>query len=127
MADNLRTILTSQIDDMFSVEDLEYRLYIQDHKKDILDKAVIVTLDANAMARYKYRPRFFLYDKGYPHTSDWLFLWLNDLTGPMSFKNLTHVFVPNYSQIEQLYTTYRTLESTMKRATNSLKKQLLRP
>lgn len=124
MADTLRTLLDMQSDIMFSVEDLEYRLYLQDHKTEIIRQSQLVLIDANQMARYKYRPRFFLYDQGFPPASDWLFLWLNDMTGPMCFKDLKSVYVPNYSHIEQLFSTYRTLSSTMKRAGASLKKQL---
>lgn len=124
MADTLRTLLAAQSDSMFPVEDLEYRLYLQDHKAEIIRQSQLVFIDANQMAKYKYRPRFFLYDKGFPPASDWLFLWLNDMTGPMCFKDLQSVYIPNYSYIEQLFSVYRTLASTMKRAGNSLKRQL---
>jgi hypothetical protein len=122
MSETIRSILNQQIDKMFSIEDLEYRLFLQDHKKELIDTAETVILSPNEMNQYKFRPWYFLLAKKHPPAAYWILLWLNNLTGPMEFVRLSTIYVPNFSVLEQLYTLYRTLSSELSRASRSLKR-----
>lgn len=116
------TEIISKINDdsYFTNTDKEYILYLQDHKKDLLAGCTTQTLTADEEAKYRYRPRYFLYANRHPVNGDWIFLWLNDLKGKMDFKNKRQVHIPNWSQIERLYTDYRTLSARRKKMLEAL-------
>lgn len=101
-------------DEVYDRDDLEYRLYIQDHKPQILQYSSPMVLDANQQARYRYRPRWFLYENRFPELGDWVLLFLNDMTGPMEFRDIRTVIIPSWNYIETfLYPQYRTLSSRL--------------
>lgn len=109
----LREMLERATDKMFDPTDREYVLYLKDHKTALLEQCTTKYLTPDQMAKYEHRPRYFLYENQYPQSADWILCWLNDLSGPEEFKNLKSVKVPNFSQLEDLYSTYRTLRTRM--------------
>ena len=121
MGELLDDMLADPLLGVFDRDDYEFRLFIQDHRQQILNSCTYVTLTPNQQAKYKYRPRYFLYTNEYPAAGDWIFLWINDLTGPMEFINLSQVRVPNWSFLEDLYNLYRNIKSN----TDTAKKALL--
>lgn len=120
----LLDMMKPQITEMFNQEDLEYRLYLQDHFKEIIWKGVTVTLSPNAMAEYEYRPKEYLRRMGHPPESDWLILWLNGILDREHFKRLNTLIIPNYSNIEDLYDQYRTLKGKEIATQKKLRKKI---
>ncbi len=109
--DLLVRMMAKQKSDMFTQDDFEYRLYLQDYWHALRDSAQVVNMNANDMATYEYRPKEFLVSKGHPVAGDWLLLWLNCIQDREHFKGLKQILIPNWSQIEDLYSQYRTLRS----------------
>lgn len=112
----IRDMLKDTVDPLFNMEDLEFRLYLQDSYHDLINNCTITYLNADDQAEFQYRPRYFLYSKGHPVGGDWVFLWLNGFTGPMDFVNVNKVYIPNWKQLEQMYQRYRTLRTRYKKA-----------
>lgn len=116
MAKLLREMIEDDRDTMFDLTNKELFLYYNDHKEEILARCETKYLTADDMAKYEHRPQRYLFENNYPKESYWLFCWVNDLSGAEEFKDLTSVRVPNYSQIEDLYSTFRTIQSQRKSA-----------
>ena len=116
----LNDMLSDPYLDVFNLDDYEFRLFIQDHREQILAKCTTVVLTPNDQAKYKYRPRYYLYTNEYPPAADWVLLWINDFTGPMEFVKISKLKIPNWSMFEDLYELYRTIKSNHSEAKKAL-------
>lgn len=107
----LKAMMEAQIDPMFNESDLEYRLYLQDHRPQILASCEKKIITTNEMAVYEYRPKEFLYANNFPVAAWWVVLWINNINGQHHFFKLKEILLPSLSLIEDLYQQYRTLRS----------------
>ena len=121
MAIMLRDMMEASEDPMFPISDREYVLYLQDNKENILAQCTRRTLTPNEMAKYEYRPRYFLYKNRLPPGAYWILCWLNDMAGPAEFKDKSVLLIPNFAQLEDIYSQYRTTSAGYKNILDELK------
>lgn len=93
--------------------DLEWRLYIRDHKKDILDKCITLTLSTDEQYRYEYRPEDVLIDNRLPISLIWILLWINQYPSTEHFYGFKTILIPNLSQIQIYRQDYLTFKSEL--------------
>lgn len=88
-----------------------WKLYIHDHKANILANATLVTVDPENMGQYIYRPDTYLVeqfsiDKKYV----WIFLFINDFANHIEFDDLvTTVYIPDPTYINGLLQTFKSV------------------
>lgn len=117
---DLREMIERDQDLMFDVTDREYVLFLEDHKQIILDRCEKKPLTPDDMAQYEYRPRYFLYKNKLPPAAAWLLCMLNDMSGPEEFTGRKVILVPDFSQLESLFSVYRTISQKYAKAQKEL-------
>ena len=100
-----------------SPEDNDWRLFIHDHKANILSNSVLHAVDLNAMIPYEYRPAEYLTAVLKADARlDWIFLFINNLATDIEFtRRLTSLWVPDLAYITDLRQTYQAIVAASKK------------
>ena len=100
-------MLNSSVDELSDTSQ-EWLLFVQDHRKFILENSSTVTLTNDDMFRYEYRPEEYMKDNNLPLSMLWIFLWINQLTNAMQFPTIKTLVVPKPKYLYDLRNAYRT-------------------
>ena len=103
--DNLVSIDKSNLNN----SDKEWVLFIEDHRRYIIEKASKIIFTATQKFIYEYRPEDFLLAKEFPLSAMWIFLYINQYTSSQDFVNLDYVYLPDITQINDYYQVYKTV------------------
>jgi hypothetical protein len=109
---SIYTILNSKSDNLQN-SDTEWVLFIQDHRRYILEKCQVITLSNDEINLYDYRPEDFLTSKEYPTSCLWIFLWINQLENTEKFLNMKTLLLPNLAQLYNYRQEYETFKSEL--------------
>lgn len=107
-------MLESSIDEL-SDTNKEWMLFVQDHRRFILQNAKTTELTMDEMFTYEYRPEDFLKDRNLPLSMLWIFLWINQLSNAMQFPTIKNIIIPDVSHLYDLRNEYRTFIAQLNR------------
>lgn len=97
--------------------DIEWRLFVKDHRDRILENSVVMTLNNNDSSYYEYRLRDLLIAHGIKPELRWIVLWINQLYSEMEFHDIHTLYIPSYKQIKEYYDQYKIIRSELKKTT----------
>lgn len=108
---SLITILnnaTSVYDDT----DPAWRQFILDHKTYLLQQSTLRIITSAYIQRYSYNLQAYLQSVNYPTSAAWIIGILNAIPSNIEFdRSVSQLYIPPFSLIETLYTTYLTTNS----------------
>lgn len=90
--------------------------YIQDHRQLLIKNATKINVTEALMSVYRYRPRKFLANMGYPEDLELVFRLINRFGDDLSFteKHLEYIYIPDYDYTVDLRKMYLTLSAQIK-------------
>jgi len=100
-------MLESSIDELADTNK-EWMLFVQDHRRFILENSEKTVLTADEMFTYEYRPEDFLKDRNLPLSMLWIFLWINQLSNSVQFPTIKNIIIPDVAYLYDLRNEYRT-------------------
>lgn len=92
----------------YNASDPNWRQYVLDHRKHILEKSTLIAVDPNLMNTYTYRIRDFLTKINTDASVDWIVLYINQLFVNDNFVDIAKLYIPDIGYIDKLYTQYQT-------------------
>lgn len=104
---NLIDELTQRLDSLSNL-DPNWKQFVIDHKKVILDEGSIIDITDEDRSKYKFKLDHFLRDKNSSISIDWIVKLINDLDQYEDFTKLSNIIIPNHSSVVTLYRKYQT-------------------
>ena len=98
----------------FELEDKDWKLYIEDHRRNILEKSNTIYIGHDDRNRYIYRLSEYLEHKKYDRSITWIVMMLNQLNGEQDFHDKEKLIVPEMNHLNSLYNQYQILKKKYK-------------
>ena len=95
----------------FSNDNYEWVHFLHDHFKRIRLKATYIEINPYQMHEMHYRLNDFLAEYNIPQEADWIVLLINQLQSEKDFKNLTWIYLPDMTDIEELREEFDTVDA----------------
>lgn len=95
----------------FSNDNYEWVHFLHDHFKRIRLKATYIEINSYQMHEMHYRLNDFLAEYNIPQEADWIVLLINQLQSEKDFKNLTWIYLPDMTDIEELREEFDTVDA----------------
>lgn len=102
LTDLSRKILTKMSEDGLDDTDVEWELFIKDHRRHILERSTIIYLTNDLMTRYEYHLRWFLEDNRIDTNMYWIIMYINNIKMESEFVNIDRLYIPDINQIKEL-------------------------
>lgn len=83
-----------------------WRIFLKDFRDSLLAKSRMIEIDPYKERIYRYRLRDLLYEHKLPVDITWIIIWLNNIDTENNFKKLTHVYIPDYNEIQRIRNLY---------------------
>lgn len=96
-----------------SNQDPEWVLFIEDHRRFLVQESDLVILSSDEVNIYDYRPEDFLRDRSYPASVLWIFLWINQISSPEKYVDKSKVYLPSLTQIQNLRYEYESFKAEL--------------
>lgn len=109
---SLINILSASMNNYDDSDPLWYR-FIDDHRDYILANSDLRTISPSYMQSVRYNLRSYLRNIGFPPNCAWIVQLINDMPNDVLFNsaNVSSLYVPPFSLIQTLYTSYMTTKS----------------
>lgn len=98
----------------YELEEKDWKLFIEDHKKNILEKSKIIVINYDDQNRYIYRLSEYLEYKNLDRSLTWIVLLLNQMKGEQDFHDRNKLIVPDINHLNSLYNQYQILKKKYK-------------
>ena len=99
-----------------SDSNIEWKLFVKDHRKQLIATATTHVLSADEIELFRFRPNEYLNSINLTEDLTWIVLWLNQLNSPENFYNIRELIIPNYAYVNSLRETYRSVKSNLDKA-----------
>lgn len=93
--------------------DIEWVLFVKDHRELLLETATLVTLSIDDLYQYKYRPGAFLRKNKHPLSTKWIFMWINMIPSDEYFGDTSEVYFVNLTELAELRRKFKTYRTTL--------------
>lgn len=108
---SLITILNNTAS-VYDDTDAAWRQFILDHKTYILQQSQLRVITSAYIQRYSYNIQAYLQSINFPTSCAWIIEILNAIPSNIEFdSSVSQLYIPTFSLIETLYTTYITTKS----------------
>lgn len=95
------------LNNSYNKSDEKWMLFVQDHKKLILENSNLINIPMTTMHKYTYRPEDYLRSQGYSPNLTWIILHINNIESQLYFKELDFIYIPDEIYMENLYKTFK--------------------
>lgn len=87
--------------------DIEWTLFIQDHKTIILEGSYVIFINNSTMTQYEHHLRWFLADNQIDKDLLDIVMLINNFTQESDFANMDKLFIPDKNQLITLRKQYK--------------------
>ena len=108
---DIRDLLSADPLGDFSDSDIEWKLFVKDHRDFILEKSTKITLTKEESFLYEHRLIDFLLFQRYPASMHWIVLWINGYENDEFFSDTTSIYVPDVAHMKALREDYKTYKA----------------
>ena len=98
----------------YELEDKDWKLFIEDHKNNILRSSKVVIINYNDRNRYIYRLSEYLESKNYDRSLTWIVLYLNQMYGEQDFHDKEKLILPDLNYLNTLHSQFQILKKKYK-------------